>query len=99
MLDFSRLKSNHHWSKKVFQEHGISIAAVARTLDLTLPHVYNMMNGNVRVTPENESKIKILVETKFHIFSNIPHLNRLHPLWGSRNQDNVGPVFSGNRFS
>lgn len=51
-----------HPSKAVFKKHNIPISAVANYLRLTTTYVNSMLNGHMRITPENEAKILRLVE-------------------------------------
>ena len=51
-----------HPVKKIIKKHSISTATVAEYLDLSFTYTANLLNGVVRVTPENEEKLQKLIE-------------------------------------
>lgn len=51
-----------HPAKAIFKKHNIPISAVANCLRLTTTYVNSMLNGHMRITPENEAKILRLAE-------------------------------------
>jgi plasmid maintenance system antidote protein VapI len=59
---FNELDKKEHWSKKVFRDKGVSIGDVARALGLTYTYVSGMLTGNIKITDEQELRIKELVD-------------------------------------
>ena len=61
-INLDKLKREEHWSKKVFREKGISIGDVARALGLSYTYVCGMLSGNIKITEDQEKRIKELVD-------------------------------------
>ncbi len=51
-----------HPSKAIFKKHKYPVAAVAKYLGLSYNFTCNILAGIVRVTPENEFKLRELTE-------------------------------------
>jgi len=46
-----------HPTKTIFKTHNFPIAAVAKYLGFTYTYTVMLLNGNYRITPENEVKL------------------------------------------
>ena len=60
-INLDKLKREEHWSKQVFIKRGISIGDVARVLGLSYTYVSGMLSGNIKVTEDQEKRIKEFV--------------------------------------
>jgi transcriptional regulator with XRE-family HTH domain len=55
-------KPSPHPAKAVIKANNISVASVARFMGLSFTYVTNILNGVMRITPENENKLKEIIE-------------------------------------
>lgn len=62
-MDLSLMKRIPHWSYGFFTENAINIDAVARALGLSYTYTGALLRGAMRITPENEAKLRSIVET------------------------------------
>lgn len=62
MINPQDLLPTPHPSKKVFKSHNFPISAVAKHLGISYNFTCNILSGIARVTPENELKLRKLVE-------------------------------------
>ena len=55
-------KPSPHPAKAIIKANNISVASVAEFMGLSFTYVTNILNGVVRITPENENKLKEIIE-------------------------------------
>jgi plasmid maintenance system antidote protein VapI len=49
-----------HPTRQIFRKHKIPVSAVANYLGLTTTYVNSILTGHLRVTPDNDAKLKEL---------------------------------------
>jgi cyanate lyase len=59
---YDKLDKKEHWAKKTFREKGVSMGDVARALGLSYTYVCGMLSGNIKITDEQEERIKELAD-------------------------------------
>ena len=51
-----------HPAKRIIKQKGFSVAATARFLGCSLSHCYQILNGNVPLTPGKEQRLQDLIQ-------------------------------------
>jgi len=60
MIDLKKFNPTPHPSKKIFSNHRVPLAAVAKAVGKSYGHICNVLAGNLPATPEVDAKLREL---------------------------------------
>jgi len=62
MIDLEKFKPQPTRYKKIFKDHGITVAVIARYLNRTSSYISNILNGNIPMPVKMEGKLQELID-------------------------------------